>query len=336
MLVHTKDGRWRVDIQPGGRNSRRYRKLFSTKGEALRFESLLLRKHAEGKEWNPQGSDKRRLSELVHTWYLDHGQHLRDGQSRQRALIRGATAMGDPIAAKLTGPDFIAYRNRRTNYDPNKKTVTPKTLNNELSYFKALFSHLISTEQIAYPHPLKSVKPIKIPERELSFLSLNQIQELLTTIEQKSENPHLLMIVKLCLATGCRWNEAESLHTRQIEGNQITFSNTKSGRNRTVPIEISLAMELAQHGKGKLFTSSLNAFRKAIKRTSIELPAGQSSHVLRHSYASHFIMNGGEIRTLQKILGHSTLNVTMRYAHLSPEHMAGAAALSPLAKLTTK
>ena len=202
MLLRIKDGRWKVDIQPGGRNSRRYRKLFATKGEALRFQSLIEKKHAEGLEWNPQGSDRRRLSALVQTWYMDHGQHLRDGPARQRALVRGAMALGDPIAAKLNSSDFLSYRNRRISYDPNKKSVSPKTLNNELSYFKALFSHLISTGQITYPHPLISVKPIKISERELSFLSIDQVQELLTAIERTSENQHLLLIVKLCLATG--------------------------------------------------------------------------------------------------------------------------------------
>lgn len=45
--------------------------------------------------------------------------------------------------------------------------------------------------------------------------------------------------------------------------------------------------------------------------------------MLRHTFASHFMMAGGNILTLQKLLGHATLAMTMRYAHLSPDHLAG-------------
>jgi site-specific recombinase XerD len=56
---------------------------------------------------------------------------------------------------------------------------------------------------------------------------------------------------------------------------------------------------------------------------------------LRHTFASHFIQNGGNIRTLQKILGRSSLAMTMRYAHLSPDHLADAVRLGPLAAFDT-
>ncbi len=64
------------------------------------------------------------------------------------------------------------------------------------------------------------------------------------------------------------------------------------------------------------------------------LPKGQASHALRHTFASHFIQNGGNILTLQKILGHSSLAMTMRYAHLAPEHLAEAVKLNPIAGIT--
>jgi len=60
----------------------------------------------------------------------------------------------------------------------------------------------------------------------------------------------------------------------------------------------------------------------------------QARHALRHTFASHFMMNGGNIITLQRILGHSSLTMTMRYAHLAPEHLQEAKNLNPLALLT--
>lgn len=60
------------------------------------------------------------------------------------------------------------------------------------------------------------------------------------------------------------------------------------------------------------------------------------THVLRHTFASHFMMGGGNILALQKILGHSSLTMTMRYAHLAPDHLQAAAELNPLAMLGNK
>lgn len=58
------------------------------------------------------------------------------------------------------------------------------------------------------------------------------------------------------------------------------------------------------------------------------------THVLWHTFASHFMMNGGNILTLQRILGHANVTMTMRYSHLSPEHLQEAKNLNPLARLT--
>jgi len=80
-----------------------------------------------------------------------------------------------------------------------------------------------------------------------------------------------------------------------------------------------------------LFTPCITSFRRALERTTIQLPQGQASHALRHTFASHFMMNGGNILTLQKLLGHSTLTMTMRYAHLSQEHLKDALRCGPLA-----
>jgi site-specific recombinase XerD len=54
---------------------------------------------------------------------------------------------------------------------------------------------------------------------------------------------------------------------------------------------------------------------------AFDLPAGERTHVLRHTFASHFMMNGGNILTLQKVLGHSSLEMAMKYAHLAPDFL---------------
>lgn len=72
-----------------------------------------------------------------------------------------------------------------------------------------------------------------------------------------------------------------------------------------------------------------------IEQTSITLPRGQLTHVLRHTFAAHFMMNGGNILVLQRILGHSDIKMTMKYAHFAPEHLDTALHFNPLATMTS-
>ncbi|WP_245573481.1 phage integrase [Marinimicrobium agarilyticum] len=310
----------------------RYRKVFRTKSEALRFEAYVRSKHAQGqrKDWNPVKEDKRRLSQLIELWYIQHGAHLAGSKARKNTLLRMAKAMGNPVAFNLTPAVYLEYRHKRF-----ERGISPKTLNNELGYMNAMYSHLYKTDQINYPSPLTKVQPIRQKERELSFLTLDQCRELLSLC-QRAGSRSLYMVVRVCLETGCRWNEAQTLRRSQIANGRITFTDTKSGKNRTVPIGPELETDLKAYqptGHGRLFAKCIKAFYKVVDQCSFQLPKGQSTHVLRHTYASHFMMNGGDILTLQRILGHSTVTLTMRYSHLAPEHLQDALRYRPLSGL---
>ena len=78
------------------------------------------------------------------------------------------------------------------------------------------------------------------------------------------------------------------------------------------------------------FSFFLCAFRRALDKSGIAVPPRQAAHVLRHTFVSHFVMNGGDILSPQKILGHSTVAVTMRYALMSPDHYHQAIEKNPL------
>lgn len=125
-----------------------------------------------------------------------------------------------------------------------------------------------------------------------------------------------IYITKIALSTGCRWSEAENLTDRNITDNLLTFTKTKNGQNRSVPISDELKAEIPIK-KGRLFKSCMSIFRKAIEELNINLPKGQSTHALRHTFASHFMMKGGNILVLQQILGHASITETMKYSHFS-------------------
>jgi len=78
------------------------------------------------------------------------------------------------------------------------------------------------------------------------------------------------------------------------------------------------------------FKNGYRTLQRRVKNLSFTLPDGQMSHVLRHTFASHFIQNGGNILVLQKILGHGSLLMTIRYAHLAPEHLDEAVKFNPI------
>ena len=165
-------------------------------------------------------------------------------------------------------------------------------------------------------------------DTELAFLYERDIYRLLLECDN-SRNPDLGLIVRICLATGARWSEAETLTQSQVMPYKITFVNTKSKKNRTVPISKEL-FDMLPKKRGRLFNDAYESFENAVTRAEIELPKGQLTHVLRHTFASHFMMNGGNILVLKEILGHSTIEMTMRYAHFAPSHLESAVKLNPL------
>lgn len=168
----------------------------------------------------------------------------------------------------------------------------------------------------------------------MSWLTESQISRLLAACDLHG-NPELTLIVRICLSTGARWSEAAGLKASQISPNKITFINTKGKKNRTVPIGDELYNDLKDK-EGTFFSECYRQFYRVIRLAAIELPEGQMSHVLRHSFASHFMMAGGNIVVLQRILGHSDIRVTMRYAHFAPDHLEEAVSNNPLARMARK
>lgn len=331
MAIKKTEAGWLVDSQPGGRGGKRFRKTFEKQAEAKAYEAWLKTQVTQDAKWQPEKRDKRRLSELIDIWFQHHGSGLRSGEDAKTRMKAVATAIGDPLADRFTVNMFADYRTKRL-----AAGITANNLNREHAYLRSVFNELSRLGQWKKPNPLAKLRQFKIQEQELTYLSAEQIAKLLEALKQ-ARNPHVLLISKICLSTGARWGEAEDLKRSQLHDCLIQFAQTKSGKVRAVPISDELDAELREHfkkhGTGeRFFAYAESAFKEAIERADIELPLGQMTHALRHTFASHFIMNGGNILTLQRILGHATLTMTMRYAHLSPDHLEEAKRLNPLAK----
>ncbi|WP_244168376.1 MULTISPECIES: tyrosine-type recombinase/integrase [Pseudomonas] len=170
---------------------------------------------------------------------------------------------------------------------------------------------------------------MKIQERELSWLTSEQITELLQVIRDRCDNPHVEIITLICLATGARWSEAEKLKPTGLRNAVITFRAEGAFCADYGRAGSQDPPTLEKHGQPN---SAITSFRRALAKMTVQLPKGQAAQGLWHTFASHFIQNGGNIVTLQRILGHSSLAMTMRYAHLAPDHLQEAVRLGPAIK----
>ncbi|WP_333881260.1 tyrosine-type recombinase/integrase [Atlantibacter hermannii] len=338
------DGKWLCDVYLDGRDGKRIRKKFATKGEAIAFESHTL-EEANKKPWLTEKEDRRKLSEIIDLWYQLHGRSLADQKGRLGKLNIICRGLNDPIASQLTAKDWAHYRNNRLSgfiengYKTSQKSlkVSPGTVNCEHAFLRAVFNELIRLGEITYPNPLTNIRLFDEPEKEMAWLTTEEVARLLRTCRGHG-NPDLTMIVKICLATGARWSEAQSITKINLSPNKLTFFKTKGKKNRSVPISNDLYNELIER-EGKPFEPCYRQFYRVLRWAKIELPEGQMSHVLRHTFASHFMMKGGNILVLQRILGHSDIRVTMRYAHFAPDHLEDALLFNPLSaglSVTTK
>lgn len=327
MPTKRRDGKWIVDVRPEGVSGKRVRKQFDSHAEAARFEAFVRGKAAEGKPWNPSRADDRRLSSLINEWFTLHGSLLSDGDRRLVIMHNVCESLGDPVARTVTEADFMRYR--------ASSDAAPKTLNNQLGYLNAVYNKLKSAKVINYGSPLQGLAFIKYEKRELHFLTHEQIQELLDATAA-DQNPDVYLCTWLCLETGARWGEAERQQRNLVRQHgqrySVTFTDTKGKRTRTVPISKALHDRLHVHNapKPRVFDRCMRQFNRIANGLSFKLPERQNTHILRHTFASHFVMNGGSILVLQKILGHVDIKETMRYAHLSPDHLESALKLGPL------
>lgn len=312
MIKKASNDTFIVDISLG--RNKRIRKRFKTRTEATRYERHAIGQMEQDKDWIPEAKDIRKLPELINTWYQLHGRTLKDGKRVRNRLLIISTRMGNPIASSVDNNSWVKYRAKRL------EDATPKTLNNEQGFIIAVYNKLFELGEISYGSKINNVKKIKITDRKVKFLTDIEIQDLIEVIEHEDTK----QAVKLCLSTGARWGEVKRLEASQLVDNKLTL-NSKSTKNRTIPIKEELAQQITPP-----LMASEKLFKKGIQAANIKLDKGQNTHILRHTFASHFTINGGNILTLQRILGHSDIRMTMIYSHLAPDHLEEAKKYAPL------
>jgi len=181
----------------------------------------------------------------------------------------------------------------------------------------------------------RKVKLLEENNRRLRYLSKEEYHTLINSCDN-----HLRPIVIAALHTGMRKGEIlnlkreENLDLKHGAYGFILLKNTKNGERREIPINKTLRETLDSliprldvpyvfydPSTGRPYKDIKRSFNSACRRAGIK---DFHFHDLRHTFASHLIMEGQGITTVKELLGHKTLAMTMRYAHLSPSHKAKA------------
>jgi integrase len=199
------------------------------------------------------------------------------------------------------------------------------TANRHRSIFKAIHNNAAAIWGV---ETVKIKREKESPDR-VRYLTTEEQEALLETYPQPARD----LATVLCFQ-GCRLAEAMRIEARDINLNAgtITFPKTKNGTQRIVGIHPRVRSVIDARGafKGRLLLTTYGepwkerggGFQhqhwKACEKVGID---DFRAHDWRHHFASHFIMNGGDLLSLMKVAGWKTMSMVLRYAHLSPLHV---------------
>lgn len=204
-----------------------------------------------------------------------------------------------------------------------KEKLKPASVNKELGLLKHIFVKGVEWGKLR-ESPAKGVKLLKGEVKRLRYLMPDEIRRLLSNCAD-----HLKPIVTIALNTGMRRGELLSLKWEQINFEQgiITLFDTKNHERRDIPMNETVKAALGQrerngdhifcNGDGETYHDVRTSFATALRKSGIE---DFRWHDLRHCFASNLVMAGVDINTVRELMGHKTLAMTLRYAHLAPSY----------------
>lgn len=213
-------------------------------------------------------------------------------------------------------------------------TSRAANFNNHLMLVKAMLNKAVEWRYLR-ENPLKNFKTLRNSSvREVRYLSVEEIDRILAEAD-----PLMQKVITILLNTGLR--RAELVY---LEWEDIDFQNKlikvqskpeagfhpKSYKARSVPMNSEVEktlMDLPQRGRYVFDNGQDQPFRSEkwfwVRFKAILRKAGVKNacvHTLRHTFASYLVMSAVDLRTVQALLGHSSITMTERYSHLSPDH----------------
>lgn len=238
---------------------------------------------------------------------------------------------GNILVDKIDNRCIESYKSKRIS-----DGLKPVTVNRELTVLRFM---LVKAQQWRYINSIPAFKVLKVPRRPVRFLTVDEINRLL-----EYSSPWLRPILLVLRNTGMRVGELLRLKLDDIDMDNriILVRSSKTNSYRVIPINNELEnilrwlstyhvdskslkvyekvnnqkIYIICHNDGSRIKSIRHSFNNACKRAGIRATV----HILRHSFASHLVMNGVDLVSIKELLGHSNINTTMIYSHITSKH----------------
>ena len=218
--------------------------------------------------------------------------------------------------------------------------VSPATINRELDDMSAAINWYNFLHELNLPNALVGMA-LPVPEGRTRWITRAEAQRLISVAQAMAVRPHLPSFIQLALHTGCRRNELLRLRLQRVrtEEGLITLEreDTKTKKHRIIPLNApalealdTMAAWRAEHcptspwvfpsprDHTKPLSTVQKGFRTVCTKANIE---DFRIHDLRHTCASWLVMAGVPLLVVRDLLGHSSIEMTERYAHLAPNQV---------------
>lgn len=237
-------------------------------------------------------------------------------------------------------------------YLRSNKEKTAKTIAHYLTTFNNFYKYLVE-ENIITINPCESIKMPKLEKKLPVYLTVEEVDKLLDIRTSTAYDLRNKAMLELLYASGLRISELCDLKMSNLYlDDEMIKVFGKGSKERLVPVnEVALKAlrEYLCYGRGELlgihdsefvFISSRHtrisrqAFFKYLKKLCEEkgIKKNISPHILRHSFATHLLNNGADLRIVQELLGHSDISTTQIYTHLTTEKLEREYEKHPLIK----
>lgn len=239
--------------------------------------------------------------------------------------------LGNVLLTTIDNKRIEEYKSFRVS-----KGLKPNSTNRELMIIRVMMKKAF---EWGFLHKIPTFKLLKIPKTPVNFLSVEEIDRL---IEHSSR--WLKPIIVVLRNTGMRIGELLNLKFKDIDLDKriILVRSVKTNNYRVIPINEELSMMLEwliryyinpksfkvsiRHADQKAYLfclpdgSKIKSIKKSFNKACIKAGIKATPHTLRHTFASHLVMNQVDLVSVKELLGHSSISTTMIYSHVSVEY----------------
>lgn len=302
----------------------------------------------EGRHFKTSVAKKYTLSGAIDRYEREVLTHADNPTNRKTYLKYWKQAIGEYSLADVTSSLITEHRNALIGKENEYgRTIGTATANRYLQALGHVLNVAMKEWEWINENPVYKIERYKEPRGRVRYLSDEERSALLSACKA-SENPYLYTIVALALSTGARKMEILGLKWQDVdfERRLIVLHETKNNERRVLPLQGHALGLMREHSKvrklgcdyvfpsqkvkkdhhGKLVYQPIDvrtAWQNALNKAGI---TNFRFHDLRHSAASYLAMNGASLAEIAEVLGHKTLSMVKRYAHLSEAHTSSVVA----------